>query len=344
MVGATLIRSLYIFAVDTTVEQDRELIAEFNSAPNKNHFNGFTWNCADFTRHVINTYFPRATNSDYINDFGMTSPKAIARSFTRFALRHPEANFRVLHFAQVPGTIKRSSECRNGTEQLYHSKKFLIPMLLFADHVLPVAAASYLLTGRFNPQHESEKYPAAEVTEIRQRIQLAKAAKNNARARQLRMAEDQERARVVGTSQEWKEYREAFNVITEEAVRGEIIPDRKELKRLFKHMDGAGTPSVDGNGAVWMEVPVGDGMSRVGLSESNVLAQVSDSRLAYRLLLARINSVLRSPKHSRETMLEFKKDWTLMQSARLQNDVSLTRAVKPETVPSSAAVPAQGED
>jgi hypothetical protein len=93
MVAATLIRSIFIFVVDTTVDQDREFIAEFNSLPNKNHFNGVTNNCADFARRVINTYFPHATNSNYINDFGMTSPKAIARSFTRYAVRHPEANF-----------------------------------------------------------------------------------------------------------------------------------------------------------------------------------------------------------------------------------------------------------
>ena len=39
---------------------------------------------------------PRA---DYINDFGMTSPKAIARSFTRYALRHPDS--------AVPGSAHR---------------------------------------------------------------------------------------------------------------------------------------------------------------------------------------------------------------------------------------------
>ena len=45
------------------------------------------------------------------------------RQFTRYAKEHPELDLRVLHFAQVPGTIKRSEECRSGTEQLYHSKK-----------------------------------------------------------------------------------------------------------------------------------------------------------------------------------------------------------------------------
>lgn len=161
MVAATLIRSVYIFAVDTTVDQDRALIAEFNNSVNKNDFNGVTRNCADFTRRVINTYFPHAVNRDYLNDFGMTSPKAVARTFTRYALRHPESNFRVLHFAQVSGTIKRSSEVRAGTEQLYHSKKLLVPMILLADHELPFVAASYLLTGRFNPERVFEEHAAA---------------------------------------------------------------------------------------------------------------------------------------------------------------------------------------
>ena len=137
-----------------------------------------TRNCADFTRRVINTYFPNATGPDYINDFGMTSPKAIARSFTRYAHRHPDADFRVLHFAQVPGTIKRSSECRGGTEQLVRSKKLLVPMLIFADHVLPFVAASYILTGRFNPQRELEEHPTIEATDADYQIKLARAENN----------------------------------------------------------------------------------------------------------------------------------------------------------------------
>src|SRR4030095_9819174 len=95
MVAATMIRGVYIFAVNTSVEQDEELIAEFNSSVNKNHFNGVTRNCADFSKRIINTYFPHAAKADYLNDFGMTSPKAVARSFTHYGLHHPESNFHV---------------------------------------------------------------------------------------------------------------------------------------------------------------------------------------------------------------------------------------------------------
>ncbi|HEX4542396.1 MAG TPA: hypothetical protein VH114_04445 [Candidatus Acidoferrum sp.] len=305
MVGATMVRSVYIFAVDTTLEQDLALIAEFNALPNKNHFNGVTRNCADFTRRVINTYFPRAAHPDYLNDFGMTSPKAIARSFTHFAERHPEERLRVLHFAQLPGTIKRSSECRAGTEQLYHSKKLLVPMLIFADYGVPVVAASYLLTGRFNPEHEFEEHPA-----VKPAVSV----------------DQMERTRIVGTSEEWRTYRTALDSVAEEAIREENIPGRGYLNRSFNRLDNMGTPSVDGHGALWMEIPDRGEIIRVGLSASNILAYGSDSRTAYELILSRAAQILKSPKHGRETMLEFRQDWVLLQSARAKNSISIARA------------------
>ena len=314
MVAATLIRSVYIFAVDTTVEQDRALIAEFNESTNKNNFNGVTRNCADFTRRVINTYFPRAVNRDYLNDFGMTSPKAVARTFTRYALRHPESNFRVLHFAQVPGTIKRSSEVRAGTEQLYHSKKFLVPMILFADHELPVVAASYLLTGRFNPEHTFEEYPAVEPS----------AQNSTPLPTQQPAASPEARRQLLGTSSEWKEYHQAFDFIVEE---NRAVLDGHDLSRFFKHLDQTGTPSVDSDGSVWIELAEDGEPLKVGVSADNALARGSNAQLAYKFLLARTAGVLKSPKHSRETMLEFRQDWTSLQRASAEiNTISAGNA------------------
>ncbi len=317
MVGATLERSMYMFVVETTVEQDLRLIEQFNSLPNQNHFNGMTRNCADFTRRVINAYFAGATGPDYLNDFGITSPKAIAHSFTRYAHRHPEAHFRVLHFAQVPGTIKRSSECRTGTEQLYRSKKLLVPMLIFADHVLPFVAASYIFTGRFNPQRELEAHPTVEVTELERQIRMAKFENNDARAEELEADKNQQRVNVVGTGEEWKKYREEFESIVAEAAREDSIPARRSLNHFFQHLDEAGTPVADHNGALWMELSDGGDSSRLGLSASNIFSSSSDPELARQLVLARIERVLKSPKHSRETMLEFKSDWDLLRSASL---------------------------
>jgi hypothetical protein len=311
MVAATFIRSVYIFTIETTEEQDRKLITEFNDAPNENHFNGVTRNCADFTRRVINTYFPKATHPDYLNDFGMTSPKAIARSFTHYALRHPEYNLRVYHFAQVPGTIERSREVRAGTEQLYRSKKFLIPMILFADHAVPVVAGSYLLTGRFNPGHEFERRPAIEEA--------------SAQHKQVEPVSPEERTRIVGTSKEWKEYRKALDSMIVDGVQAEVIDDRRDLKSFFKHFDEAGAPYIDEHGQVWMETSENGRSTKVGLSASNVLDSDSDPELVHIFLLTRVDHILKSPKHSRETMSEFVQDWSALKFASENRAIVLAR-------------------
>ena len=325
MVGATLERSMYMFVVQTTVDQDLHLLEQFNSLPNENHFNGMTRNCADFTRRVINAYFPGAIGPDYINDFGMTSPKAVARSFTRYAKRHPEAHFRVLHFAQIPGTIKRSTVARAGTEQLFRSKKLLVPMLVFADHILPFVAASYLISGRFDPQRELEAHPTVEVAELEHQIRLAKSEDNEARAEQLEAEKNQESASVIGTGEEWKKYREEFNSLIADAARQDSIPEHGSLNRFFQQLDKTGTPMADSNGALWMEVRSGGESSRVGLSLNNVLSSGSDPELAHQLVLARIGRVLKSPKHSRESMVEFKGDWNLLQSVPSYNAKYMAR-------------------
>jgi len=319
MVGANLVRGIYIFVADSSEEQDRRLIEEFNSQPNVNHFNGVLRNCADFTRRIVNSYYPHAVSPDYLNDFGITSPKAAARSFTRYALQHPETHFRVLHYAQLPGTIKRSSEVRDGTEQLFHSK-LVVPMLLFAEHTLPLVAGFYILTGRFNPERKSEEYPTAAVTETEHELRLAKTEGQHDRATQLESLAREKRAEVVGTPAEWKSYKKALKAAVADNITKGAIPDRKYLKRVFKQLDAAGTPVADESGALWLEIPSPNGVQRVGLTAGTVLAPSSGSK-ANVLLLARVNQVLKSPKHGRETMLEFKQDWTLLQSAMTAADI-----------------------
>jgi hypothetical protein len=115
MVGAGLSRSMYIFVVHTTVQQDLQLIAKFNALPNESQFNGATHNCADFTKSIVDTYFPHSAHRDPLNDFGVTSPKAAARTFAHYARKHPELQLGVLHIAQLPDTIKRSTEAHADT-------------------------------------------------------------------------------------------------------------------------------------------------------------------------------------------------------------------------------------
>ena len=315
MVAATLIRGMYFFVVDTSVQQDRQLIEEFNNAPNENHFNGATNNCADFARRIVNTYFPHAASRDVLNDFGMTSPKAVARTFTHYALRHPELNLRVMHFAQVPGPIKRSSEVRAGTEQLFRSKKLLVPMIVFADEALPVVAASYMITGRFNPNKEFEKHPATNLSPDDlmsfPRLQT--------------VAEQDESTQIVGTSDEWKSYRKALHTEIEE---NNDLPEVYDRSHFFKLLDGKGSVSLDRDGAAWMQLSENGEILIVGVSSSNVLAGQSDPQLSYELLRARTSVFLKSPKHRRETMLEFHQDWANLHRASQGASAASARSAK----------------
>jgi hypothetical protein len=333
MVGAESERTFYILIASTTVEQDQKLIDEFNSLPNVNHFNSVANNCADFTKHVIDTYFPHAAHRDPINDFGITSPKAVARSFANWARRHPETHYRVVHFAQLPGTIKRSSECRSGTEQLYRSKKLLAPMAFFFPHELAIVTGSYLLTGRFNPEREFEGHATIHETELNQQLKLAKSDDEPEIVDELEAAEARERADVVGTEAQWKAFREAFSAIIDDAVREGVLSDRDALGHVFERINSKGEPFLDDRGRLWMDVQEGGHVSRVGLTPSNILAEGSDRTLAYQVILANVNDVLKSPARRRETLTEFKETWQLLQMARTQRQVDMVSNRRPTPAP-----------
>src|SRR4029077_20910101 len=85
-------------------------------------------------------------------------------------------------------------------------------------------------------------------------------------------------------------------------------------------------------GLLRMDTSVKGEPARVGLSARNVLARNSDPQLAHQLLLTRISHVLISPKHSRETMLEFVQDWSALQDAADKHVVALARDISVEKV------------
>jgi len=183
---------------------------------------------------------------------------------------------------------------------------------------VPVVAAAYVLTGRFNARHEFEAHPAAEATQIGNQIHAVKLENGNVSPDQLEQIVIQDREEILGTPGEWKKYHKLFDTIVDDAVREEIVPNRGYVNHIFKRLDEIGAPSADSEGSLWMDVRSRDDSSRVGLSVNNIFAPGSDPRLAFELLLARIDHVLKSPKHSRETMLEFKDDWSLLQYARVR--------------------------
>ena len=196
-------------------------------------------------------------------------------------------------------------------------------MAVFFPHELAVVTGSYFLTGRFNPEREFKEHATIRETELGDEVKVAKADDETEIADQLEAEEAAERADVVGTERQWKAFREAFGAIVDDAVEDGMLSDRDALGHVFERINANGEPFLDDSGRLWMDVQEDGRVARVGLTPSNILTPGSDRTLAYQVLLANINEVLKSPPHRRETLTEFKETWDLLQRTRMQTRVDV---------------------
>ena len=148
LVGSAYDRTIYGFQVKTTPEQDAEIIALFNDRPNVTRYDGAFRNCADFARVTINRLYPHAIRRNLIADFGLTTPKSVARGLTHYAARHPEAELDVFQIPQVPGVLPRSKGVQGVTESLL--KKYGLPLLILSPQVTAAVLVAYVGQGRFS--------------------------------------------------------------------------------------------------------------------------------------------------------------------------------------------------
>jgi hypothetical protein len=148
LVGSAYDRTIHGFQADTTEERDERFVAIFNDRRNVGHFNLMFHNCADFSRVVLDTYFPHAIHRNIIGDWGMTTPKQAAKSLVLFGKKHPELHMTAFIIPQVPGAIPRSIKIDGISESLVKSKKYIIPMAVLSPEFAGAVAVSYLFEGR----------------------------------------------------------------------------------------------------------------------------------------------------------------------------------------------------
>jgi hypothetical protein len=149
LLGVAYIRKIYSFEVATTDEQDDLLISEYNDSANRSHFNLFTNNCADFSRRVINSYYPRAVGRSITADIGITTPKQIAKALVNYSHRHDGLDLNEIIIPQVPGDIPRSHAPRGIVESLLKTKKYVVPIAVLNPYIVAGIAVTYLTNGRF---------------------------------------------------------------------------------------------------------------------------------------------------------------------------------------------------
>jgi hypothetical protein len=157
LVGSSYDRRIYGFQIETTADEDSRFMAQYNDHRNISHFNLFFHNCADFSRTVLNGFFPHAVTRNYLADFGLTTPKQVARSLEKYAKKNPEIPYIVFMIPQVPGTIARSHRINGVAESLVKSKKYVIPMALFYPEVAGVVGVTYLTQGRFSAPKDAHE-------------------------------------------------------------------------------------------------------------------------------------------------------------------------------------------
>jgi hypothetical protein len=150
LVGASYDRRIYGFQIQTTAAEDERFMDKFNDSPNVGHFNLLFHNCADFSRTLLNVYYPHSTHRNFFVDLGITTPKQVARSLTKYADRHPELTFSTFMIPQVPGSIKRSHSIDGVMESVVKSKKYVVPLAVLNPEVAAALVVAYLTDGRFH--------------------------------------------------------------------------------------------------------------------------------------------------------------------------------------------------
>jgi hypothetical protein len=154
LVGVAYERRIFAFRFETTEEQDDTLIERLNNAENRTKFHLLFNNCADFSRAILNIYFPQTFKRNFFPDAGMTTPKQVAYKLVRYARKHDEMHLAIFEIRQVPGYRRHSNSNKSIAESL-STTAYAVPIALANPYIAGGLFADYLVRGRFHvlPKH-----------------------------------------------------------------------------------------------------------------------------------------------------------------------------------------------
>ena len=148
LVGVAYDRRIYALRFDTTEEQDDALIARMNDDRNHSHFELFYNNCADFSRVVLNQYFPDEFGRSFFPDAAMTTPKQVTHKLTRYGAKHPEAHLEIYEIPQIPG-YRRPSRKNKGISESLVTTAWAVPVAVLNPYLAGGLFVDYVLGGRY---------------------------------------------------------------------------------------------------------------------------------------------------------------------------------------------------
>ncbi len=259
LVGSSYDRTIYGFELETTPEQDAELIRRLNASPNQSHFHTVSRNCADFAKDIINFYYPHSLHRSVVADVGITTPKQMAKTLTRYSARHPEIHFSRLVISQVPGSMPRSAAVHGVVESFFRSGKYIVPSAVVSPIFAGCVAAVYVGTGagKFAPAQNAQVF-------------------------------------VVGGDPEKPLDREDLRAYREELkhMLAGAYPEKsgRKVDHLWSKMQSHARISVDSDGHPILEMQLGNDLVEIGDTAGNVLNGGAPPQLVRQLLEARLES------------------------------------------------------
>jgi hypothetical protein len=295
LIGASYLRTIYAFEVETTPEQDAKLILMLNDRSNRQRWNLVTANCADFVRQIISFYYPHSVHRSIIGDLGVTTPKQLARTFSKYSRRHPELQPSKFVIPQVPGTIARSKRAKGVFEVLLTSKKYMLPIFLFHPYAAGIAVAVYVEHWHFNPGKNAAILDSNH--------QLSPALTGSDR----RVIHDQ----------------------LEELLGAASPVDVHADERDWTSLHAAAEPGLDASGGPILQVRAGGGVTSVGLARSNILNFPASSEFAAGLVKARLREESKSAAAQKTARADVESDLGLLRRllARQPNGLASSAGV-----------------
>ena len=277
LIGASYLRTIYAFEIETSPEQDEKLILMLNDRFNRQRWSLITANCADFIRQIISFYYPHSVHRSIIGDLGVTTPKQLARTLSNYSHHHPELQTSSFVIPQVPGTIARSKRVRGVLEVMLTSTKYMLPIFLFHPYAASIAVAVYVEHWHFNPGKNA--------LILDSKHQLGAALTRTDR----RLVQDQ----LV------------------ELLQAASLTDANTDERHWTALHAAADPDIDASGEPTLQVRVGDEVTSVGIARSNILNVPAE--FAAGLMEARLREELKSAATRKTARADVARDLVLLQ-------------------------------
>ena len=293
LVGSSYDRTIYGFEIETTAQQDLDLIEKLNASPNVSHFHTASRNCADFAKDIINFYYPKSLHRSIFADVGISTPKQMAKRMTRYSARHSEIQFSRIVIPQVPGNMPRSTTAHGVVESFFKSKKYMVPSAVVSPIFAGCVAGVYFTAGggHFAPARDANVFVAGRGPD-------SPAEREDVRAYQLQL----------------KHY--LAGAYPESSVH--------HIEKSWEKLQAKATPGLDSQGRPILEMRIGEKFVRVGVTAGNVMSGNAPPALVRQLLEARLQSELRHPLPNSISETEVERDWTLLHQAASQADSQLT--------------------